>query len=397
MPSESPPASRKPEDTPFKQQRVPSWQPIFSPMWVISAFFFIGIVFLPIGIGLYAESRKPIDYRVQYDGIDWVGSNQNSDNTKLTQLPGASCYLENKTYGHTFNLSQHGCVVSFTLDQDVKGPILVFYEIGNFSQNYKHYAKSRSSDQLRGKDNPDISNCQATFTDVDEAVKFNSSAAPSSYQLNPCGLMANTLFNDIFWMHSIVSPDGKNYNQTDLYDGVDVLNLMDQSDLSWNSDKNKFKNYANLDSSQMYLWENPKYGWIIPSRVGQQPIINRTAWTKPTTTYGVESDRFKIWMREAGLPYFRKLYGRINMDFPKGTTISFLISSNFPIADIHGRKSIAIATKTWLGGQNPGLAIGYIAIGGICLILSFLFFGKHKLSPRRLGDANYLVWQGKNG
>ncbi|KAF0719423.1 Aste57867_1056 [Aphanomyces stellatus] len=413
MAAEEPKKSRRPEDTPFKQQTVPSWQPIFTPMWVISMLFVLGIVFLPIGIVLYTQSRivrlvslsllpltgmQPVEMAVQYDGVAFDSGRQ-THGAQVLPLGNASCTLPTKADGHKFDLDKHGCIISFTAQEDMPGPILVMYELDTFYQNFKHYVKDMSTDQLRGRDDPNLDDCHA-FTDV-TSTKFNSTAPAQDYNLNPCGLIANTLFNDIYWVHSVTDAN-RTYYQTDVYNnGVDVLNLLDQSNIAWHSDlKNRFENYHALDPNDMYLWENPKYGWIIPSHVGQAPIPNKTSWTKPASRYGVQSERFAVWMRQAGLPYFRKLYGRLNMDLKAGMTVRFLVSSStflladFPITHVKGRKALVLTTYTWLGGRNPFLGVSYTIVGGICLILSFLFFGKHKLSPRQLGDANYLVWQG---
>lgn len=50
--------SRKPDNTAFKQQRLPAWQPILTAGTVLPAFFIIGLVFIPIGIGLFVTSNN---------------------------------------------------------------------------------------------------------------------------------------------------------------------------------------------------------------------------------------------------------------------------------------------------------------------------------------------------
>lgn len=49
--------SRRPEDTPFKQQRMPAWQPILTPKVVIVLFSIIGIMFIPIGVACLSASQ----------------------------------------------------------------------------------------------------------------------------------------------------------------------------------------------------------------------------------------------------------------------------------------------------------------------------------------------------
>lgn len=42
------------------------------------------------------------------------------------------------------------CQLTFTIDQDMEGPVYVYYGLGKFYQNHRTYVKSRSFDQLKG-------------------------------------------------------------------------------------------------------------------------------------------------------------------------------------------------------------------------------------------------------
>jgi len=44
------------------------------------------------------------------------------------------------------------CSINITLDDDMKEPIFVYYELRNFYQNHRNYVKSRSDAQNRAKD-----------------------------------------------------------------------------------------------------------------------------------------------------------------------------------------------------------------------------------------------------
>ncbi|MEQ2269059.1 Cell cycle control protein 50A [Xenotaenia resolanae] len=56
--------TKKPENTAFKQQRLPAWQPILTAGTVLPAFFIIGLIFIPIGIGLYVTSNNIKEFEV---------------------------------------------------------------------------------------------------------------------------------------------------------------------------------------------------------------------------------------------------------------------------------------------------------------------------------------------
>ncbi|OQR91037.1 hypothetical protein ACHHYP_05042 [Achlya hypogyna] len=392
--------SKRPDDTPFKQQRLKAWQPILTPNWVIGTFFLVGLIFIPIGVFLFEENQNITEMAIQYDGVN-LASGAQSDGAALQNISSTGCYLKSASEGNMFNISEHGCIVQFTLQSDMKAPIMVYYQLDNFYQNHRRYVSSRSDAQLRGDADPNLSTCSGAT--MSTTVKYNSTAelapgtATASYKLNPCGLIANSLFNDLFWINSLTTPDGTYLGQTDAYKGKEVVNLMSQSGLAWKSDiESKFKNPSSVADTDLMLWQNSKYRNVIPAYKGQERILNVTGWTEPAPLYGVETERFIVWMRTAGLPNFRKLYGRIETDLPKGTVLRFLVSSNFPVTPFEGKKSLVISTLSWYGGRNPFLGVAYMVIGSICIVLSLIFFAKHKMTPRKLGDTNYLVWKAKN-
>lgn len=278
----------------------------------------------------------------------------------------------------------------------MEGPIYVYYQLDNFYQNHRRYVASRSDAQLRGDPTASTSDCEPMET-RSEVTKYDSTTATpistdqdKEYKLNPCGLIANSLFNDIIWLNGVTDPGSKN-NTSEF-----SPNWMKQTGIAWQSDiDTKFVNIPREDqkSDNLYLWQNPNYRFIIPREEGQEPIPGVTAWTEKAKAWGVQDEHFIVWMRTAGLPNFRKLYGRIEKSFKKGTKLQFLVSSNFVVNTFDGKKSLVISTTSWFGGRNPFLGIAYITVGGLCMILAILFFAKHKLSPRKLGDTRYLVWK----
>ena len=57
--------SKQPDNTAFKQQRLPAWQPILTAGTVLPAFFLIGLLFIPVGIGLYVTSNNIQEFQVR--------------------------------------------------------------------------------------------------------------------------------------------------------------------------------------------------------------------------------------------------------------------------------------------------------------------------------------------
>ena len=40
----------RPSDIAFNQQRIQAWNPILDPVWAIVAFFYMGIIMVPVGM-----------------------------------------------------------------------------------------------------------------------------------------------------------------------------------------------------------------------------------------------------------------------------------------------------------------------------------------------------------
>jgi hypothetical protein len=79
-----------------------------------------------------------------------------------------------------------------------------------------------------------------------------------------------------------------------------------------------------------------------------------------------------VWMRTAGLPNFRKLWGKINGDLPKGDYI-LKIENKYNVDNFDGDKGFVLSTTNALGGKNYFLAICYIVVGSLCLVFAIIF------------------------
>jgi len=326
--------SRKPIDSDFQQQRLRAWQPLLTPNWVIGVFSLIGAIFVVIGPFLLMASRSVVEYELRYDDL----------------TPSCNVSLPN-----TCQTS-----VTFNIDKDMKQPVYVYYKLKNFYQNHRRYVKSRSETQLRGDSNPSTATC-------DPLSSWNGKT------LYPCGLIANSFFNDTFdgtLMRAGSLPtslgNGTNSNPDNP--------SWQKTGIAWKSDLD-VKFHARLIDNNTETDIGPG-GYKLPS---------------------VEDEDFIVWMRTAGLPTFRKLYRKINRDFLAGDQLVINITNVFPVSSFNGQKSIVISTTSWLGGKNDFLGLAYIVVGIICLCLAIIFFIKSKVSPRPLGDIKYFHWPGQNG
>jgi hypothetical protein len=89
-------------------------------------------------------------------------------------------------------------------------------------------------------------------------------------------------------------------------------------------------------------------------------------------TFTIFIEHFIVWMRTAGLPNFRKLWGRIENKLLKGR-YTVLIENNYEVNTFQGNKYFVLSTTNALGGKNYFLAVCYIVVGSLCLIFAVIF------------------------
>lgn len=350
---------------------MPSWQPIMTPLKVVIIVLVVGICFIPTGVSLMRTSQSIFEQVAQYDGQ----GNTNVDCAITSQN-------ENKP-----------CTITFTFKESVEGPLYVYYQLDNFYQNHRKYVSSVSYEQLAGIQ-LSASYISAYCTPLTQVKDVNGSLVT----YNPCGLIANSFFNDII----SVSPSS-NYT-------------LDESNIAWPTDKDKF---AQVDGFQSYnfgtakpslatpvtcrakglnadclLYKNPTtleyYYYYYPDNSEYQYLYESYDNIDPIK--GVTDEHFMVWMRSASLPKFRKLYGKIDSNFEAGDTIQFDINANFEVDSFDGSKYLVISTAGEFGGKNPSLGIGFVVVGSISLFLGTLFGLKSLLSPRAIGNAKLLKW-----
>uniref|UniRef100_A0A4W5MUP0 Cell cycle control protein n=1 Tax=Hucho hucho TaxID=62062 RepID=A0A4W5MUP0_9TELE len=125
--------NKKPDNTAFKQQRVPAWQPILTAGTVLPAFFVIGLIFIPIGIGLYVTSNHVKEVEIDYTGTD----------------KSSPCFDCSQSFSWK-STRRCTCALPFSLEQPFESNVFMYYGLSNFYQNHWRYVKSRDDSQLNG-------------------------------------------------------------------------------------------------------------------------------------------------------------------------------------------------------------------------------------------------------
>ncbi|KAG8526332.1 uncharacterized protein KY384_000325 [Bacidia gigantensis] len=357
--------------------------PILTPKTVLPLFFAIGIIFAPIGgLLLYASAQVQeivLDYSDCHDvapnGTAYVDMlkksshssfkyNSPSPCTKNAPAPQWKQSTIQKQYGvGTPPVDTQVCSLRFNIPDNLQPPVLFYYRLTNFYQNHRRYVKSLDSDQLKGKAIPASTikggSCDPLRLDPDGKPYY------------PCGLIANSLFNDSF-----SNPIQLNVHNSPL---PNVTYNMTNKGIAWSSDSALYGK-TNYKLDQIAVPPNWHLKW-------------QNGYSEENPPLPIHDDEnFHVWMRTAGLPAFSKLAMRNDKEEMKCSTYQVDIENNFPVNIYGGTKSIVISTRTVMGGKNPFLGIAYVAVGGICIVLGAIFTVTHMIKPRKLGDHTYLSW-----
>lgn len=194
---------------------------------------------------------------------------------------------------------------------------------------------------------------------------------------------------------------------------------LNESNIAWASDRDqKFRNSENGTTGQNFppfAYQRNRTCTDLPANK-MQDCLNSTAtpeagWCYPGSGYCVEDEHFIVWMRSAGLPSFRKLWGTVNEPLMPGnytvTVTNGVLSDGsylnpsteaeqtflYPVSTFGGTKSLVLSTVSSIGGRNYFLGYAYLLVGVVCLVLALCFFIKHRMAPRELGTAPYVTWQ----
>ncbi|RFU77569.1 hypothetical protein TARUN_4651 [Trichoderma arundinaceum] len=375
--------SRRPANTAFRQQRLKAWQPILTPKTVLPLFFAIGVIFAPIGGLLLYASTQVQEIRLDYthcsaDAPDFkngFGAMPTSDVETAFKSSNSSIDAQwavqagvNITVNTGVRIPGNRCYLRFNIPESMGPPVLFYYQLTNFYQNHRRYADSFDVDQLKGtaRSYGDIhgGKCTPLYGDNVNGVK-------KPYY--PCGLIANSMFNDSFTSPELLNPPGGRGNQTRTY------LMSNNTNIAWSSDRDLYNPTKYKPSDVL---PPPNWRERYPNNYTEQnPPPDLKNW-----------EAFQVWMRTAGLPTFSKLYQRNDTEAMAEGRYQIIVDDFFPTTEYRGTKSIIITTRTVVGGRNNFLGIAYIVVAGLCIVLGVIFLASHLIKPRKLGDHTYLSW-----
>ena len=312
------------EESPFWQQNIKTWRPVYDAKHNFLFFFVLSLFFFGTGYFIQSKTNEiaASEFEVEYSDQEDCRVKPDDDTPNM-------------------------CHVGFKLNNTMTAPIYVYYKIDNMYQNHRRYVKSRSYSQLAGKYHSaaDLKGDCDPVTKVGDlyrAQQFNLKKQPMNTKAYlespaiPCGLMAKSFFNDTLNLY-------KN-------EGDDKTEIVFNTDnIAWTTDVGKFSNIKK---------EN------LPSGVDDYKSIQWQDMTDP---------RFIVWMRNAGLPNFRKLYGIIDEDLKPGY-YKLEIDAQYNVAPFEGKKKFALSNANVLGGKNVMLYYIYFIAGAITTLMTLGFY-----------------------
>jgi LEM3 (ligand-effect modulator 3) family / CDC50 family len=328
-----------------------------------------------LGMKIDSIQKNTVEWKLTYDAHNETGP-----------------YSANETLcgiGEEYNKNRV-CLVNFTAPRNMTPPILIHYGLTNFHQNHRGYYRSKDAYQLNGRDQGQDS------ISAEECQPLNKLG---NITLNPCGLIANTFFNDEFALVGGKDAFGKEL-------------IMIEEGISWQSDlEYVFKQPDRFDKS---ICEVCDESCCLPTDSCTVPYVDKKTdecwrYSYPdddTTQYlyetypniispieGVTNEHFIVWMRVAAQPDFRKLYGWIDQPILEGENLTFRINANYVVTRFRGSKTLIVSTTSIFGGRNPYFAPVFIWVGVFCFIAGTFFALKHTLRPRKLADPAYLHYK----
>ena len=355
------PTSNRPKNNVWTQQNLPAINLTYNANKVLPFSFIVGILFLGIG-GVLITSLNIQEIEIDYTDC------KNGD----------SKMCKDEIFGQEAVDRNCKCIISFVLDKDWEGEVLMYYGLTNFYQNHRAYISSRNTEQLLGvmrdyNTSKGINDCPvcdcAPFFSTSSMI-IDNEKVPTGKIFFPCGAIANSMLSDVI---TIKEESGE------------YIPLI-RTGIAWESDKkHKFSNPDGVESKEELE--------VLLQDYSKPRDWKKNLWELDSDNWsnnGLNNEDFIVWMRTAALPNFRKLYRRIPDGLTNGT-YQLDIEYNFEVASFGGKKNIVLTTQSVLGGKTFFLGVAYIIVGGVCTVLGILFLLVHLKWGSRIKKGNKAI------
>ena len=268
------------------------------------------------------------------------------------------------------------CTVNYTIDFDFDPPIYFHYKLTNFYQNHRSYVKSRSEKQLKNEDVTDNEDCDPS------EVKTAQRGPYKGRIMLPCGLIANSFFNDKYKVRYFEKNDetGGYNNPIEFCPSDESTCTGDETNEQW-SDKSWYSS-PNWDNSNIAWPSDVKKKFASAEQTDRTTDKNTLQHWQNVTLPDTDDQDFIVWMRTSTISTFSKLHRIINeQSLKKGSKLEVTIRNYFSVKSFDGTKSIIITTNSSLGGRSNVLGICFMVIGSLSLLTAVCF--RLLLPPKR--------------
>ncbi|KAJ3270130.1 hypothetical protein HDV01_000515 [Terramyces sp. JEL0728] len=367
---------------------------------IVCSFFFVLLV--PIGIGLYLNNYLLNQIIIDYTDCRFLASSQFS--TPPSNITTISQWK--------YDNATKTCTLQFVLEKKLEETVHMYVRTSNMYTNHRMFVKSLDSDQLLGKvylqasDIPmagvgttdcgflQYANCNTAkgYTWLNGRSHFENNPdcqqnpvptlnanADAQAQYYPCGLIANAMFsgNLVLTRHNLRPELVPVYQFT-------------QTGIAWPEDNGLYAKtqWATAVSNGQPLNATVNK-FLIPPPQWRWPDIYGNGYTAGNLPDLAKWERFQVWMRKAGLPTARKLWGRNTTEVMDAGTWQVSVIDVWDCVRFSGRKSLVFAETGILGPRNDFLSHLFFAVGGGSLLAAIFLV---LLRPRATGDLSMLSW-----
>jgi len=352
-----------------------------TPRNVLPTLVCLGVVFIAVGAGLYVTSEGVTEYEFDYTNCKNVASGDDQGKPCAELIIGNDNPYVVLPAGGVAKVCKCEEIVEIADDAMVDQSVFMYYALTNYYQNHRRYVKSRDDPQMRSvAGNKDgNSDCAPYQFGPDSVVPYA-----------PCGIVANSLFNDTIQLARCTNDDCTTTTPVEL----------DGSNIAWKTDVGtKFKNPTvaageTLCTTETFKDTLPLPSWRVPTcemGTNVSGVYYAQSPAFASSGVGYENEDFIVWMRTAALPDFRKLYRHVKGSL-SGGKYKLFIDYNYPVTVFKGTKGIVLSTTSWMGGKNPFLGICYLIVGSLMLLFTMVFLIVQRFKGRELGSDKYLSW-----
>ncbi|KAL1857619.1 hypothetical protein Daus18300_010259 [Diaporthe australafricana] len=361
-----------------------AWEPVLTPKTCIKAFLLMGLIFISFAVLWLTTAEQTREIHLDYTRCHEIKSYDELEvmppENVLKRFHASSAgqpvdrwKRSNQTVtfdGVTKNYTL--CTMEFFLPEDLQPPVRYYYHLTNFHQNHRQYILSRNADQLKGKA-PSVKSVK------DPACAPLATQKPSGGSTDsiiyPCGLIANSYFNDTFVPPLRFSTTDSNetnvYNMTTTGIAIPVDRLLYQP-----------------TTYEVPSEPGATLGTIVPPPAWSERFPN--GYHSGNMFNPAEDESFMVWMRTAAGSNSAKLAMRNDQDVMERGMYRLDAVSHFPAHLNKGTKSIILSTTSIMGRRNSFLGRGFAILGALCFLTAFLSALTLKYTPRRLSDHDYL-------